>query len=90
MIVLIVLARESDCLLADLVVKVEKILGHHVQEMCKASGLSSVIAMNCTKRAHLGLDARVASCLGRLDSVAGAHAVVFGWVWQVVLVLIGK
>ncbi len=38
----------------------------------------------------LGLDVSVTSCLCRLERVAGAHAMVFGWVWRVELVLIGK
>ncbi len=48
MIVLVVLASNSYCLLVELVVKVEQILGRYVQEMRQASGLSSVLVMNCT------------------------------------------
>jgi hypothetical protein len=88
--VLVVLARDSDRLLVDFVVKVEQILVHSVQEMLQASGLRCVLVVNCLKRAHLLFDARIAKCLGWPDRVAGAHAVVFGWLWQVKLLLIGK
>jgi hypothetical protein len=70
-------------------VKVEHILGHHVQDV-QASCLGGVLVMNCTKRAHLYFDACAASCLGKLDRAVGAHAVVLGWVWQVELELIGR
>jgi hypothetical protein len=63
MIFLVVLARDGDHLLVDLVVKGEQILEHHVQEMRQTSGLSCVLVMNCTKRKHLCVDALVASCL---------------------------
>jgi hypothetical protein len=70
-------------------VKVVQILGHHLQGMLQAS-LSSVLVMNYTKHAYLQLDVRIVGYLGWLDRVAGAHAVVFGWVWQVELVLMAN
>jgi hypothetical protein len=45
------LASDGNCLLVDLLVTVEQILGHHVHELRQASGCSSVLVMNCTKRA---------------------------------------
>ncbi len=51
-VVLVVLALDDDLLLLDLVVKVEQIFGHHVQEMRQASCLGNVaLVLNCTKRA---------------------------------------
>ncbi len=61
--------------------------------MRQASGLSSVLVMNCMKSVDLVFDARVASCLGGLDRVVGGHVAdlaVVGWLWQVELTLIGK
>jgi hypothetical protein len=61
------LVSDGDCFLVDHLVTVGQILGHHVQEMLQASGLSSVLVMNWTKREHLVFDARVASGLGWLE-----------------------
>ncbi len=50
MIVLVVLGSNGNRLLVDLVVKVEQILVHHVQEMRQASGLRGELVTKCTKR----------------------------------------
>ncbi len=78
-IIFVVHVRDGDCLLVHLLVKAEQSIGHHVEEVRQASGLSSVRVMNCVKLAHRLFDALVASCLGRLDKGVGAHSVVFGW-----------
>jgi hypothetical protein len=77
----VVLAHDGNRILVYLLVEVEQMLGHHVQEMRQASSLCSVLVMKCTKRERLVFDARVASGLGGLGEVVGAHAGDFGYAW---------
>ncbi len=52
----VILASNGTCLLVHPLVKLELILGHHVQEMSQASSLSSLLVMFCKKSEHLFFD----------------------------------
>jgi hypothetical protein len=66
MIVFAVLACNGTCLPVHLLVKVEQILGHQMQEMCQARSIDNVLVSDHTKGELLAFDVSGARALNTL------------------------